>query len=130
MTFEAALRTELVAIDGLLNKVFPMTAPEGTAAPYIIYTSTLGNYDKTLTGWTRSKAVSVEINVIHNHPTLMRALAKEVQAKIMGFLGRVLAEAGPKIDDLVLESDAPELYEAQVGLYRKVISFTAFFEEE
>ena len=130
MTFEAALRTELMTITSLNNKVFPMRAPEGTEAPYLIYTTTLGDYDKSLEGWHKSKGVTVELNVIHDRASAVRALGREVQELVMGFEGKRLAGTGPLIDEIVFEGEGVELYEAQVDLYRKVISFKAYFEEE
>ena len=37
MTLEAALRTELMTITSLNNKVFPMRAPEGTSALFDLH---------------------------------------------------------------------------------------------
>ena len=130
MTFEAALRTELMTITSLNNKVFPMRAPEGTEAPYLIYTTTLGDYDKSLEGWHKSKGVTVELNVIHDRAAAVRALSREVQALVMGFEGRQLASTGPLVDEIIFEGEGVELYEAQVDLYRKVISFKTYFKEE
>lgn len=130
MTFEAALRAELMTITSLNNKVFPMRAPEGTEAPYLIYTTTLGDYDKSLEGWHKSKGVTVELNVIHDRASAVRALGREVQVLVMGFEGRQLASTGPLIDEIVFEGEGVELYEAQADVYRKVISFKTYFKEE
>ncbi len=130
MTFEAALRAELITISDLQDKVFPMRAPEGTEAPYLIYTTTLGDYDKSFEGWHNSKAVTVELNVIHDRASAVRALGREVQALVMGFEGKRLAGTGPRINEIVFEGEGVELYEAQVDLYRKVISFKTYFKEE
>lgn len=130
MTFEAALRAELMTITSLNNKVFPMRAPEGTEAPYLIYTTTLGDYDKSLEGWHKSKGVTVELNVIHARAADVRSLAAQVMVLVMGFEGRQLASTGPLINEIVFEGEGVELYEAQVDLYRKVISFKTYFKEE
>lgn len=130
MTFEAALRTELMTITSLNNKVFPMRAPEGTEAPYLIYTTTLPNYDKSFGGWHDSKSVTVELNVIHDRAAAVRALSREVQALVMGFEGRNLAGTGPRVDEIIFEGDGVELYEVQADVYRKVISFKTYFKEE
>jgi hypothetical protein len=37
MTFEEALRAELVTVENLSNKVFPLYAPKETAAPFAVY---------------------------------------------------------------------------------------------
>jgi len=71
MTFEAALRTELMTITSLNNKVFPMRAPEGTEAPYLIYTTTLGDYDKSLEGWHKSKGSRPALWIMRPIPSWM-----------------------------------------------------------
>jgi len=130
VTFEEALRTELITIGELNEKVFPLTAPEGTEAPYLIYVSSRGRYDKSLEGFQKSKSVSVEINVIHDRASKMRALARQVKALIMGMEKRRIANEGPNIEEIVFENEGTELYEHEVDLYRCVFDLTFYFEEE
>jgi len=131
MTFEAALRTELMTINGLTNKVFPIRAPEGTGAPYLIYLTGVGDYDKSLEGWHKSKGVTVELNVIHARAADVRSLAAQVMVLVMGFEGRKLASTGPLIKQIDFNDDVGvELYEAQADVYRKIIGFTAHYEED
>ena len=130
MTFEAALRSELVTISGLSNKVFPIRAPEGTEAPYLIYTTSVGEYDKSLDGWHKSKSVAAELNILHNSITKLRALTREVMALVMTFEGKTLGETGPVVDEIVFEGDSVEMYEPQADLYRKVINMRIYYEEE
>lgn len=131
MTFEAALRAELITIPDLNDKVFPMRAPEGTEAPYLIYTTTTGDYDKSLEGWHKSKGVTVELNVIHNRAASVRSLAAQVMALVMTFEGKQLASTGPLVDEVVFdEGGGGELYEAQADLYRKIIGFKVYYKED
>ena len=130
MTFEEALRTELITIEELNEKVFPLTAPEGTEAPYLIYVSSRGRHDKALEGFQKSKTVSVEINVIHDRASKMRALARQVKALIMGMEKRRIANEGPFIEEVIFENEGTELYEHEVDLYRCVLDLTFYFEEE
>ena len=130
MTFEEALRTELITIEELNEKVFPLTAPEGTEAPYLIYVSSRGRYDKSLEGFQKSKSVSVEINVIHDRASKMRALARQVKALVMSMEKRRIANEGPYIEEIVFENEGTELYEHEVDLYRCVFDLTFYFEEE
>lgn len=130
MTFEEALRTELITIEELNEKVFPLTAPEGTEAPYLIYVSSRGRHDKSLEGFQKSKSVSVEINVIHDRASKMRALARQVKTVIMGMEKRRIAETGPFIEEVIFENEGTELYEHEVDLYRCVFDLTFYFEEE
>lgn len=130
MSFEKALRAELITIEELNEKVFPLTAPEGTEAPYLIYVCSRGQNDKALDGFQKSKSVSVEINVIHDRASEMRALARQVKALIMGMEKRRIANEGPFIEEVIFENEGTELYEPEVDLYRCVYDLTFYFEEE
>lgn len=129
MTFEEALRVELIKITELNNKVFPLNAKEGTEAPYLVYVSSEGQYDKSLGGFHNTKEVSVELNILHSKYSSMKALSKKVMDKLKTFEKRHLGETGPFIQELVFENDGVELYEAQVDLYRKKIDIRVYFEE-
>lgn len=130
MTFEEALRAELMTIEGLHNKVFPLNAPENTSAPYVIYLSSAGQYDKDLQGFHTSKAVSVELNIIHSKYSSLKTLLKHVIDKIKSFERRRIAETGPFIQEVVFKSDGAELYEPQVDMYRMVLDLKFYFKEE
>jgi hypothetical protein len=120
MDFEEALRAELSSIIEINNKVFPLNAPEGTLAPYIVYVSSEGLQEKTLDGYLDSKEIECEINILHSGYGSMKALTKEVLSKILSFQGRVIGLEGPYIHDLTYEKPA-EIYENEVSLYRSVL---------
>lgn len=130
LTLEAAIRLELITIPDIKDKVFPIRAPEGTEAPYLIYTTSGGDYDKSLDGFQKSKSVSVELNIIHRSTTRLRALTREVMALVLTWEGRRLAETGVRIDELVLDGDSVEMYEPQADLFRKVINMRVYYKEE
>lgn len=130
MTFEAALCSELETIPDLKGKVLPIRAPEGKAAPYLVYVTGVGEYDKTLTGFHKSRSVSVELNVIHFSTTQLRALARQVQELVMSFERRRLATTGPYVSEVVFEGDGVEMYESRADLYRKVINLKVYYREE
>lgn len=129
MTFEEALRTELINITTLNNKVYPLNAPEGTVAPYIVYKSSEGLNDKSLNGFLESKEVSCELDVIHNSYANMKTLAKLIMDKLKSFEERTIGTAGPHIEELTFDDDCPELYESEINQYRKTINFKVSFKE-
>jgi hypothetical protein len=130
MTFEEALRAELITIEELNNKVFPLKAPEGTEAPYLIYVSSEGRNDKGLDGFYNSKEVQIELNIIHDRYSRMKALSRLVVNKLKNFEKRHIAETGPFIQEVTFENDGVELYEHEVDLYRTVLDLRFYFEEE
>ncbi|WP_019534212.1 DUF3168 domain-containing protein [Paenibacillus ginsengihumi] len=134
MDFEAALTHELKTnIVALENRVYPLTAPEATAGqgvPYLIYASSEGLRDKALDGYMQSKAVHAEVNIVAARYGDMKAIARQVSALLIGMEGRVIGTDGPFIEELTYRQDPVEIYENQPGLYRCMIEFTVYFNEE
>lgn len=132
MDFEPALVKELESIAALGNRVYPLDAPEATAGngvPYLIYGSSEGLRDKALGGYLESKSVNVELNIIARKYGEMKAITKQVVALLISFEGRQIGTNGPIIRELVYQAPV-ELYENQPALYRCVVEFTAYFNEE
>lgn len=131
--FEAALRQEIInAIPALGGRVYPLFAPEATkhnGVPYIIYGSSEGLRDKTLGGYLDSKEVRVEINVIAERYSDLKAITKQVVALLIGMEGRQIGTDGPFIEGVTYQMPV-EMYESQPELYRCVVEFSAYFAEE
>jgi hypothetical protein len=132
MNFEEALKGELISVSldlkevtdkGVIEKVFPLNAPEGTKPPFIVYVSSEGLQDMTLDGYSENKEIECEINILHSGYGNMKALTKEVLAKILSFQGRAIGLDGPFIHDLTYEKPV-EIYENEVALFRSVLTIT------
>jgi len=117
LTFEEALVAELESVSGLSGKVFPLNAAEGTKPPYLIYISSDGLPDKTLTGYTESKTIPLEINIICRTYTDLKSLTPAVLAKIRSFQRRTIGMDGPYVQDVAYDEPV-ELLEPQVMWYR------------
>jgi len=131
MSFEPALVQELKTIPELQNRVYPLFAPEANAeqgVPYLIYASSEGLRDKTLSGYLESKEVRGELNIIAKRYGDMKAITKKVVALLISFEGRQIGANGPFIEELTYQMPV-ELYEAQPDLHRCVIEFQVYFEE-
>lgn len=126
MSFEVALRQELLSI---ISKIYPLTAPEGTLVPYLIYTSSEGTYDKDLNGFLDSKEVSCELDIIDSSYSGMKSISKQVVDKLKSFEQRTVGTNGLYIQEFTFDDDSPELYENEVNMYRKIISFRVYFKE-
>lgn len=132
MSFEPALAQELKTIPELQNRVYPLDAPEANAeqgVPYLIYASSEGLRDKTLSGYLESKEVRGELNIIARRYGDMKAITKQVVAILMSFEGRQIGTNGPYISEITYQAPV-ELYEPQPDLYRCMIEFTVYFDEE
>ncbi|ALC92062.1 hypothetical protein AM500_21385 [Bacillus sp. FJAT-18017] len=120
MNFEEALTAELSSLPGLADKVYPLNAPEGTPAPYIIYVSSEGLQDKSLKGYHSSKEVPCEINIFTDSYAGLKDLTQQVITKLVSFQSRNIGHSGPFIQNFTYEKPV-ELYENQVSLYRCLI---------
>lgn len=129
MTFEAALRAELITITGLSNKVYPIQAQEGTSAPYVTYETGLMSEEKSHEGFNTSGTLECTLDVLGATYGDMKSYSKAVKAKVKGFLSRTIGTGGPFIQSITFAELAPELYESQVDMYRCSITFTVFYKE-
>jgi len=131
LDFEQALTEELKTISELQNRVYPLDSPEATkhnGVPYLIYASSEGLRDKTLSGYLDSKEVQGEVNVIAERYADMKAITKQVIALLIDMEGRQIGTGGPCIAELTYQMPV-ELYEPQPDLYRCMIEFQAYYEE-
>ena len=111
MAFEESLRVDLMTIPELVNKVFPLVAPEGVKTPYVVYVSSEGLEDRTLQGYQASKVVDCELHITSDSYGAMKDLTKKVLTKVKS--------------NLNLSYDRPvELYNNEVQLYRTVLEIT------
>lgn len=126
MNFETALRSELVLVSGFTNKVFPYVAPEGTAAPYMIYETSGFTNLKAHNGFLSHGSLECTVDVMAATFSALKTASDAVEAKIKTFLSRNIGTggAGPYIQNLTFREYNPTLYEPEVDLYRKSITFT------
>lgn len=127
MDFEQGLRAELITVSGLTNKVFPVNAPEGTAAPYATYETGDHHADKAHDGHMTSGTLQCNVDVFGATYSSMKTTSRAVVAEIKTFIGTKIGGSGPTIQNLTFDEYLPELYEPNVSLYRKSIGFTVYF---
>lgn len=126
INFEQALTEELKTIT---NRVYPYKAPEKVENPYIIYTSSEGLRDKSITeGYLNSKRVSAEINVIASKYSIFKETIKQTIDLLVNMEKRIIGTNGVFIDELVYEQPV-ELYEANANVYRCAIEIRAYMRE-
>jgi len=127
LSFEEALKIELAAVAGLKNKVYPVDAPQSVKPPYLTYESNDLLELKTHDGYGDHGNLECTLEVMESTYAKMKALGGLVKAKIKSFQSRSIGTTGPYIQNVTIADLSPEMYEPNVDLYRKSITFTVFF---
>ncbi|MFB9330095.1 DUF3168 domain-containing protein [Paenibacillus aurantiacus] len=123
MSFESALVEEFLALPDIGMKLFPLAAPEGTKAPYVVYGASPGLLVSTLSGYGSNKSLTVDINVVSSTYAGMKQHSEAVLALLIGFQARAIGEDGLFIQQLILE-EPDEVYDDDTRLHKCVFSFT------
>lgn len=110
----------------LPEKVFPMNAPEGEEAPYIVYISSDGAQLQTLSGFVPLSGGSPEVHILHTSYIGLKSLTPSVISLLQSFVGRRIGDNGPLIQELSY-SDPVEIFEPELRLYRCMIEFTIHY---
>lgn len=127
MDIEQGLRSELITISGLENKVYPLTAPEDTNPPYAVYTLTGTERVKTLNGYDGALWSTFQIDVIHSTYSGLKTLMDSILAKLKG-LTRNIGGTGPYIQNTDILTEF-ETYEHESNLYHGIIECRFFYSE-
>jgi hypothetical protein len=124
LDFEVALRNELSVIEGLTGKVYPLNAIEGTKAPFIVYESSDGIQEKTLTGFSPYKDIDINLYIVANSYADMKAYSKSVISILQSFIGRNIGGSSDVYIRDVEYSKVDETYINDLFLYQTIIDAT------
>ena len=99
-------------VPALSGKVFPLNAKEGVPPPFCVYVSSGATENDSLGGWIGSYEAAIEINILDKTYAGMKGLSESVVAAL-----KAIKEA-----TVYIEENQPELYEHEIGAYRKIIN--------
>lgn len=126
MSLEESLTEEIHSITELTDNVFPLNAPENYPTPYLTYLSSEGVNDKSLSGFMSSKSVEVELRLVCDKYSQLKAISSEVVQHLQSFIGRAIGVTAPVlIQDIMLEEPV-ELWDSQINKHRCIIEFKLF----
>ncbi len=125
MDFEQALCEELSIITGIT--VWPLNPPEGQSAPYMTYETGDRAEIKTHDGFGDSGPLECTVDIYAITYPEIKTFSASVEGKIKTFMHRSIGTGGPYIQNVTFEDLFPEMYEPNVDLYRKSITFTVFY---
>lgn len=100
MTFGEALRAELIQVDKLDKKVFPIVAPEGAGNTFLVYKRVDTEFKKTLSGTSNKCHAIYELTIVTNNYAEKEYIEENVKNKILSFLDRSIGEDGPYIQNV------------------------------
>jgi hypothetical protein len=124
MNFEEALVHEFNKIPLIQGRVFPVFTGEGVDPPFLVYVSSEGTYERTLTEFTGMKLIECEIHVVGKTYGEMKAIIKDVIATIISFRGRIIGDlSGPFVHTLAYEQPE-EMFEGDTWIYRASFDMT------
>ena len=88
MTFEEVLRSELITITNINNKVYPLVAPKSKEPPFIVYKKGFTSFSKTFDGIELKYDSNYTIVIISKTYASLQELESEVIDKLTGFIER------------------------------------------
>lgn len=127
MDIEQGLRAELITIPGLENKVYPLTAPEGTSPPYLVYHLTNAERLKSLNGYGGAMSATYQFDIIHGSYSGLKSIMDNILAKIKNYTGNI-GGSGPYIQNTDILTEL-ETYEHESNLYHGIIECRFFYDE-
>jgi len=120
LNFEVDLINTIQKVNDLKNKVYPLSALKGAKAPYAFFLSSEGLPDRTLDGYGDTKAIEVELSIVHSSYDGMKRLTRLVMNEIAQCEAGLMGST--QVNEITYETPA-ELYEKQVEMYRCVIDY-------
>jgi hypothetical protein len=128
LELEEALTSELQSITGLTKSVYPITAPQGTKGPYLVYTPMRASYEMTIMGEDLLKEQEIQIDYYHSSYSNLKALKKLIKSKIRSFNLRAIGNNGPYVQQCEIFNEF-ETYENIVPLYKGIVEIKFYFKE-
>ncbi len=127
MTFSKGLRQVLRNIQGL--KIYPIIAPEGVKAPFLVYRRSRSKYLRDLSG-TQNLCEDVhELLLICDSYSEIENYCTEIKNTLLNSLFTKLGGEGPYIENLELEFTGEE-YIYQPNAIKSSILLTTNYKEE
>lgn len=124
MDFEEAIKNEFSSITGLINKVFPLNVTEGIKAPYVVYESSDGIQEKTLSGFAPYKDIDLTLYIVANSYSDMKAYSNSVLTQLQSFIGRYIGGSTDVFIRDVAYAKVDEMYFQDLFLYQCTIDST------
>ncbi|NCB52283.1 MAG: hypothetical protein EOM54_10430 [Clostridia bacterium] len=111
---------KLNTVTEISGEIYPATSKEHKKAPFLVYLQTEGAERDSLGGWLGDQTDGYEFNVLASTYLSMKSIARKVIAAMKAL--QQTTTDGLYIQAIYIDQNAPELWEDQPGLYRKIIN--------
>jgi hypothetical protein len=128
MTIEEGLVIELSVITGLSGKVFPITAQQDTATPYLTYSKNDTERLRTLLSHDGYVEVQFQFDIFHTGYSSLLSLKRLVIAEIKTWERTNIGVTGPYIQACTLDEEI-ETYDDETKLFQGTIDFKICYNE-
>jgi len=140
MTPEFALVETLETVPVLQGRVSALQPPRTAAAPFAFYIPTADEEAQDLDGPCGLQSWAGTVHLVSNGARALQLLCAKAKQALHDMRGEVYAtpeedqEEGQKgrvlIEGVEIEQSSPDLYESEVGLYRRVYTVRLEFQTE
>jgi hypothetical protein len=131
LNFEESLYSYLSKHNGIKavvgTKIYPLIAPEGVNAPYIIYTPYSQVFSHTFGNDSGYNDKYIQIDIYHTSFISLKTLSKEVRKALINFKG-VMGTNGIEIQAVICESGDRDSFDN--SLYRTIQEYKFTYLEE
>lgn len=140
MSPEFALVAALETVPVLKDKVSALQPPKAASPPFSFYIPTADEEQQDLDGPTGLQSWSGTVHLVSTGERALQLLSAKAKSAIHEMRGTVYntpeedAAEGPKgrvlIEYVEIEKSSPDLYESDVGLYRRVYTVRLDYQTE
>ena len=126
MSIESALADSIVAAaTGLAGRIYPFSAPAGTAFPHAVFQRISTRRAHTLDGPDGLAIARVQFDIFSQTHAAARTIADAARSALDGFRGPLGAFT---VQAVALENEHAT-HEQQTGITRIILEFVIWFEE-
>ena len=121
MTLDECIYNELKNILPL----YPLDAKPSNTDDYGIYSTVTDDEEKTLSGYIGLITEEKEIDIMSKSYSQVKSIYKQLKDKIKTFQSNNI---GVFVQDITFGEGSFELWEDQIGMYRKILNFSITYQ--
>lgn len=132
MSVEAALVQALETVPALAGKVSAVQPIAQAAPPFAFYIPTADAAEEDLDGDTELRSFGATVHLVAATARALYNLCRLARAAVADMKGTIYGDAGSRIlvERARIDQTSPDLYEAEVGLFRRVYTVSLDYQAD